>query len=864
MAAAYTSDVELLVNGALAGLVAITAGCHAVSGVGALAIGAIGGLVMMVVEAILERFRIDDAVGAISVHLGAGAWGTLAVALFGKPELLGTGLSAIAQFQVQFLGVAAAFGISFGLAYPVLLVANKYCSLRVSAADEHIGLNVSEHRAKTEILDLFKVMDSQAQTQDLSLRVPVEPFTEVGQIAQRYNEVMDALEEAVTRTEAIVNTATDAIITFTKPGLKIISVNPSAEEIFAYRSEELVGVNLEKIVDFNLSHLMGESQSLMAEVGLNQDLPKLKYWVNPLLINRQVLPLFHLTSFYIFTPYLSLKVPHWQGHFPNLKQLENESKNNQTSDKQQKKKSNTPKSFREKLINKVVEKGTTDEAVGIRADGSVFPLEVSLSEVRLHHGSFYTGMFRDITDRKQGEIAIKESEERFRSLSEATVEGIIVHDRGKIVDANLAAAKMFGWEVSDLIGIDGLNLIVPETREIVLQNIASNYEKPYEVLGLRKDGSTFPMEIEARVFDARGRWLRVAALRDISDRKQAEAALRESEERFRAVMHQAADAFILHDIEGKIIDVNQSTCNSLGSTREELLSLSILDIEDKSVSQEVWPQWQGMVPGEPITIEGVQRRKDGTTFPVEVRLGLLEAGNRKLLLALCRDVTDRKRAEEALREEQEKSEKLLLNILPEAIATRLKEKETNIAEGFAEVTVLFADIVGFTKLAARKSPTELVHLLDEIFSRFDELAEKHGLEKIKTIGDAYMVVGGLPMPLANHAEAIACMALDMQREVGYFNQLWGERMNIRIGINTGPVVAGVIGRKKFIYDLWGDAVNVALRMESQGVSGEIQVTEMTYEILRGKFLFVERGAIDVKGKGKMKTFLLKGRIVSSS
>ncbi|NER34888.1 MAG: adenylate/guanylate cyclase domain-containing protein [Oscillatoria sp. SIO1A7] len=171
---------------------------------------------------------------------------------------------------------------------------------------------------------------------------------------------------------------------------------------------------------------------------------------------------------------------------------------------------------------------------------------------------------------------------------------------------------------------------------------------------------------------------------------------------------------------------------------------------------------------------------------------------------------------------------------------------------------MFADIVGFTKLASRVSPTKLVHLLNDIFSRFDLLAERHGLEKIKTIGDAYMVVGGLPVPRANSAEAIARMALDMQEEVARFSALRRESFSIRIGINTGPVVAGVIGRKKFIYDLWGDTVNVASRMESQGIPNEIQVTAQTYAILKDKFSFKKRGIIQVKGKGDMTTYLLLG------
>ena len=159
------------------------------------------------------------------------------------------------------------------------------------------------------------------------------------------------------------------------------------------------------------------------------------------------------------------------------------------------------------------------------------------------------------------------------------------------------------------------------------------------------------------------------------------------------------------------------------------------------------------------------------------------------------------------------------------------------------------------------SPEELVRFLNEIFSAFDQLTERHGLEKIKTIGDAYMVVGGLPIPRDDHAESIAEMALEMQTEIAKFNLHHQIEINIRIGINTGPAIAGVIGTKKFIYDLWGDAVNTASRMESHGISGAIQVSQSTYERLRNEYEFEERGIIYVKGKGEMKTYLLRGRLV---
>ena len=211
-----------------------------------------------------------------------------------------------------------------------------------------------------------------------------------------------------------------------------------------------------------------------------------------------------------------------------------------------------------------------------------------------------------------------------------------------------------------------------------------------------------------------------------------------------------------------------------------------------------------------------------------------------------------------LQAEQEKSEQLLLNILPMPIANRLKQQEQTIADDFPSATVLFADIVGFTELSGEISPIELVEILNVIFSEFDYLAEKHSLEKIKTIGDAYMVVGGLPTPNLFHAEAIARMALDMLETINQFARETGKDFQIRIGINTGPVIAGVIGTKKYIYDLWGDTVNIASRMESQGLPGKIQVTAAAYDLLKDSFNLESRGLIDVKGKGKMECYLLIG------
>lgn len=221
--------------------------------------------------------------------------------------------------------------------------------------------------------------------------------------------------------------------------------------------------------------------------------------------------------------------------------------------------------------------------------------------------------------------------------------------------------------------------------------------------------------------------------------------------------------------------------------------------------------------------------------------------------------------------EQKVSERLLLNLLPYPIAERLKARPELIADSipeviadsFSEVTVLFADIVAFTRFSSGMSPERLVGVLNEIFTEFDTIADQRGLEKIKTIGDAYMAAAGLPEPAADHAARAAHMALDMIDALVRFNRRCGYDLQMRIGINSGAVVAGVIGKHKFIYDLWGDAVNTASRMESHGVAGRVQVTDATRRRLGEPFLFEERGTIEAKGIGKLHTWFLSARTIAN-
>jgi adenylate cyclase len=229
-------------------------------------------------------------------------------------------------------------------------------------------------------------------------------------------------------------------------------------------------------------------------------------------------------------------------------------------------------------------------------------------------------------------------------------------------------------------------------------------------------------------------------------------------------------------------------------------------------------------------------------------LEMLQGQNSNLMRTLVSDL-DAEKAE---------SERLLLNILPEPIAQRLKTESGVIADRFESVTVLFADIVGFTPLSESLSPEEMVQWLNEVYSAFDELVIKHGVEKIRTIGDGYMVAAGVPFEREDHASAVARLALDMKAYFATIPAIHGHQPNFRIGISSGPVVGGVIGTLKFQYDIWGDVVNIAARMESHGVPSRIQISADTWGLISSGFTFESRGSIDIKGKGRMETWFLTG------
>ena len=239
-------------------------------------------------------------------------------------------------------------------------------------------------------------------------------------------------------------------------------------------------------------------------------------------------------------------------------------------------------------------------------------------------------------------------------------------------------------------------------------------------------------------------------------------------------------------------------------------------------------------------------------------VGNIGAVSAIVFVLLRRFMLEKDQALKLLAVEQDRSERLLLNVLPKDIAARLKAGGGTIADHFDCASVLFADLEGFTPLTAELAPVEMVELLNEVYSHFDALVEKHDLEKIRTIGDNYMVASGVPRRRPDHAQVLARLALEMCAYLCTLPPRNGKQISFRMGINSGPVIAGVIGRKKFAYDLWGDTVNTASRMESHGVGGKIQITRSTYELIKDEFICVPRGRMSVKGKGELDTWFLEG------
>lgn len=474
-------------------------------------------------------------------------------------------------------------------------------------------------------------------------------------------------------------------------------------------------------------------------------------------------------------------------------------------------------------------------------------------------------MAHDITPRQQAQEALQKSEAKNRALLNAIPDLMLrICQDGTYLE--IVPAQNFDALGSDraMPGKNIYDVLPPQTAQqrmyYVEQALSTSKLQLFEYQ-LLVNGSQ--REYEARIVTS-GEDEVLFIARDITEQKQMQTALKESEERYRDLFENANDLIQSITPDYRFLYVNRAWQETLGYNATEIANLTVFDVIHPNCQAHCIEVFRNVMSGEKVGhIEAEFITKNGNKVWVEGSVNCKFVNGKPLATrTILRDITNRKKVEAALRYQQEQTERLLLNVLPKPIADRLKQRSGTIADDYAEVTVMFVDIVGFTALSARIAPTTMVNILNQIFSEFDWLAERYGLEKIKTIGDAYMVAGGLPMPRTDHAHAIADMALDIQKIITQFHTPSGEPLSVRIGINTGPVVAGVIGTKKFIYDLWGDTVNIASRMESQGQPDYIQVTEASKNCLENDYLFEKRGWLEVKGKGKMLTYLLIGKKVS--
>ncbi|MCT7962387.1 response regulator [Laspinema sp. D1] len=474
----------------------------------------------------------------------------------------------------------------------------------------------------------------------------------------------------------------------------------------------------------------------------------------------------------------------------------------------------------------------------------------------------------EINERKLLEGKLRSAEEKMRAVFEAMTDiiALISISEGNIGNLDILPSNWMRLYQpdSDIVGQTIEQLFDPETAEIWL-NIIGQVLESRETLHfdycLKDRGQ--PMWFSAAVSPVREDTVIVVA-RDISDRKQAEEALKIAEERYHSIVENAIAGIFQSTVEGEYLSVNPALAKIYGYASGEELQQSLKDINTQLyVNPDRRQEFIEAIAAKNSVsgFESMVYCKDQSIIWISETARAVRDSNGNILYyeGIVSDITERKLAQEALKFQQDQTEALLLNILPQPIATRLQKGESPIADHFEEVSVIFADLVGFTEFAANRTPKKLLELLNKIFSRFDKLAKQHNLEKIKTIGDAYMVVGGLPVPCADAIFEVAQMALDMQGELAQLNQHTGQTFELRIGIHIGPAIAGVIGMSKFIYDLWGDTVNTASRMESSGLPGKIQVTEAVYERLKDRFEFEQRGLISVKGKGEMLTYWLSGK-----
>jgi adenylate cyclase len=426
-----------------------------------------------------------------------------------------------------------------------------------------------------------------------------------------------------------------------------------------------------------------------------------------------------------------------------------------------------------------------------------------------------------------------------------------------------------------LPGMDGYSVCQqlkkdPATADIPIIFISSISETEAKVKAFQVGGVDFiekPLQAEeviARIENQLNLRKFQLRLEEQNVRLQSEIKEKQAfEEQYRSLFERSLDGIFRTTPEGTYLRANPALAQIYGYDSADELINSVTSIGEQLYLQpgrregiKTYLQQHGEVLG----AESRVRRKDGSKIWISENLRVVNDrhGRVEYYEGTVRDITEQRKLQSVLHNQRKQTERILQSVLPKSVAERLKYANQTIAESYDEVTVLFADIDNFTAFSSRISPTEQVRLLNVLFCAFDALAEEFGLEKIKTIRDVYFVAGGVPEPKADHAEAIAHMALGMQVAADKFEADLGELFKIRIGISSGSVVAGVVGSKKFTYDLWGDPVNLASRMQSSSLPGTIQVTPATYRRLKDKFIFEDRGVSEIYGIGSMTTYWLKG------
>ncbi|KAL7500890.1 hypothetical protein ACHAWT_010391 [Skeletonema menzelii] len=537
--------------------------------------------------------------------------------------------------------------------------------------------------------------------------------------------------------------------------------------------------------------------------------------------------------------------------------------------------------------------GTQREVTAQRKDGSTFPCVLGLSEVSKESG-LICGFIRDLTSEKTLEERNENLEERNEAnthtikvqrkgllVAEDTILGIldasfhalfVINEKGIIQLVNEKSCEVFGWSKEEMVS-QNINMIMPSdvasSHDQYLQNYLKTGIKKMigtqrEVNAQRKDGTTFPCVLGlSEVSKESG--LICGFIRDLTSEKQIQIEVGENHKLMLKIMDASFHALFVINEEGIIQMVNERSTKVLGWTKEEFIGHNITMIMPHEHAHQHGDYLKRYLTTGRKRMIGKERevsakRKDGTTFPCILGLSEIDTSDgTKLFVGFLEDITVQKSLIIA-EAEREASDNLLHNILPEHIANRLKQDPSHIADHYENTTILFADIVGFTNKTSSMTPKAVVTMLNNLFSQFDYLVGHYDLNKVKTIGDCYMVTSIPSSEIDSGCSRVCMFALDLLKCVQKYNMSGPQHghLDMRVGIACGQVVAGVVGTKRFLFDMWGDAVNVAARMEQHGLPGKIQVTkEVVDNCYSNDFSFELRGTLNIKGKGMLDCYFLK-------